>query len=175
MKTFILIGAAAAALLSAPAAAQPRVDEGVTRADVETRVRGMFARVDADRDGFVTEAEAQAFRAAAVARRGDRREAAFARLDANGDGMISRAEFSAPRIDGRRGQRRGMRGQRGQGGAFGLRAFQRFDANGDGRVSLAEATTARLRAFEGMDSNRDGRVTREERRARRAARQPNRS
>ena len=181
MKTFILIGAAAAAFLSAPASAQPRGGDGVTRADVETRVRGMFARVDANRDGFVTEAEALAFRGPAHAgRRGQRgggREAAFARLDANGDGMISRAEFTAPRADGQRDQRRGMRAERRQAGAgaFGPRAFARVDANRDGRISLAEATTARLRAFERTDADRDGRITREERQARRAARQAGRS
>jgi hypothetical protein len=187
MKNIIWPGAAFAALLAAPAPAQPdqdgaRVGQTVTRTIVETRVRERFARVDANRDGFVTQEEAQAFRAAArtqrqgsrVERRGDRagnREAMFVRLDANRDGMISREEFNQPRAGMQQGERRAMRGaRRGGAGGFGPGAFTRLDADGDRRISLAEATQARLRAFEQTDGNRDGRISPEERRARRAAR-----
>jgi Ca2+-binding EF-hand superfamily protein len=188
MKNVILSGAAFAALFAAPALAQPAQDgararQPVTRAMIETRVRERFARVDANRDGFVTQEEAQAFRAAARAqrqgsraeRRGNRegdREAMFARLDANRDGMISREEFSQPRAGMERGERRALRGERrGRGaGGFGPRAFTRLDTDGDSRISLAEATQGRLRAFEQTDGNRDGRISPEERRARRAAR-----
>ncbi len=188
MKKTILFGAAAAILaVSGPVLAQPARGGGeriVTRADIQARVRDNFARVDTNRDGFVTRAEAQAV---AGARRGmraerrqdraERRAERFAQLDANRDGVISRAEFSAPRARGDRAERRQerlerraerrehrmeRRGGRGFGG-FGLRAFERQDLNRDGRLSLAEATRARIQRFERLDLNRDGRLTREER------------
>jgi hypothetical protein len=58
-----------------------------------------FARLDANRDGTVTTAEAEAVRATARARAMERSKGAldrhFARLDADGNGQISRAEFDA--------------------------------------------------------------------------------
>ena len=111
----------------------------------------MFARRDADRDGFLAPAE--------LGRRGDQR---LARLDADRDGRLSRAELQAPRQRADRGQRPG----RGQGGGM----FARLDVNRDGALSRAEFD-ARLRVrFERLDADRDGFVTREERRAARAAR-----
>jgi Ca2+-binding EF-hand superfamily protein len=201
MKTIILLSAAAAALAAAPSLAQQgrgvERSAGVTRAQVETRVRDMFVRVDANRDGSVTQAEAQAFRGAARAEpqnnRGERRESRFARLDANRDGSISRDEFFARARRGDRaeqGELRGVRAERraerraarlerrGQRGGMmarlGGKGFERIDANRDGRVTLAEATTQRLRAFDRADANRDGRLTREERQAVRAERQARR-
>ena len=178
MKRILLVASAAAAFIAAPAIAQPQLGAGFTRADVESRVRNMFARVDVDRDGYVTEDEARAVQPAAPMRRGIRggprggnREAQFARLDADGNGVITRSEFLQPRAGG---GRRGMRADRGQRGGLRLHAFARLDSDRDGRVSLAEATSARLRAFERLDMNRDGRVTPDERRARRAARQADR-
>jgi Ca2+-binding EF-hand superfamily protein len=181
----LMFGALAAAVLSVPAGAQ-LAPQGMTRAEMEARVRANFGRVDANRDGYVTREEAQAVRRSVrTERRGDRqagREAAFARLDANRDGSISRTEFLERRQTAERGDRRARRAERRaerrewlvarrQGGMrLGGRVFERIDADRDGRVSLAEATTARLRLFERLDANRDGRVTREERRQARAAR-----
>jgi len=193
MKTFIFFGAAAAALIAAPVAAQPMKGEGrfMDRAQVESRTAAGFARVDANRDGFVTQAEAEgartAIRGQRMEGRGERREARFARLDADRNGVISRDEFFAARgeragngqrVDrgerramrmDRRGQRAGMRG--GMGGQFGAQAFARMDMNRDGRISLAEATRFRLERFDRVDANDDGRVTPEERQAIRAERQ----
>ena len=195
MNKIVLLGAAAAALIATPSLAQQvrggfQPGVGVTRAEVQTRVRDMFARVDANRDGYVTQAEAQAFRGAARGNRRearqDRREERFARLDANRDGEISRAEFFASPQRGDRAERRDLRGERradrmerrGQrGGLFarlGERRFDRVDVNNDGRISLAEATQLRLQAFDRADVNRDGRLTREERRSLRAGRQQRR-
>ena len=191
MKKLVLFSAAVAALAAAPAAAQPQrpMGQGMTRADVESRVAAQFQRVDANRDGFVTQAEAEAarnaFRAQAQQRRGERRDALFARLDVDRNGVISREEFNAPRQRaeaGERGERRMARGDRqGQrfagrgmrgrmGGGFGPEAFQRLDADRDGRISLAEATRARLERFDRVDQNDDGRITREEVQALRAQR-----
>lgn len=202
MKKIVLLGAAAAALAATPTLAQQgqggaERGAGVTRAQVETRIRDMFARVDTNRDGFVTQAEAQAVRGAARAeRRGDRadrRQDRFAHLDANRDGSISRDEFFARAERGdraERGERRGQRAERraerredrlerrnqrgGLMARLGGKRFERIDADKDGRISLAEATAQRLRAFDRADANRDGRLTREERQAVRADRQARR-
>lgn len=185
MKKFLILGAASAALVATPLLAQinqaPQRGAGITRAQAEAGVRAMFAKIDTDRDGYVTRADAEAAAAAHRSQRqearGERRSALFARLDANGDGMISRAEFDAPRAARgdraerradrmeRRGDRRGMRGER-----LGVRLFERLDADRDGRVSLAEVTAARLQRFDRLDANKDGVVTREERQAARQAR-----
>jgi Ca2+-binding EF-hand superfamily protein len=185
MKKFVIVGAAAVTLVATPVIAQiGRGPDGFTRAEVQTRVRDAFVRVDANRDGYVTQAEAQQARAAVRGERhegrADRRAERFAALDANRDGVISRQEFFAPRdraerrrerLDRRefRQERRQMRGMR-----FGGRVFQRMDENRDGRVSLAEATAQSLRRFDRVDGNRDGRITPEERRAVRSQRRDRR-
>ena len=202
MKKIILFGAAAAALIATPTLAQQdrAGGAGVTRAQIQARVQQAFARVDVNRDGFVTQAEAQSVQGAASgerrANRGERRaerresrDARFAQLDANRDGQISRAEFFAPRQGAERGERREIRADRraerlerrakrgNRGGMMARltgRRFDRVDANNDGRISLAEMTTLRLRAFDRADANRDGRLTREERRSVREARQARR-
>jgi len=183
MKSFLMLGIAAASIAAVPALSQPRGGgDGITRAEVQSRIAAMFAGADTNRDGFITQAEAQALRETARTRRGggaDGGQRVFARLDANGDGSISRAEFEARRSNaGDRAERRQARaarmaargprqgqhmGRRGMGGGFGAQAFARIDLNRDSRVSLAEATTAGLQRFDRMDVNRDGRVTREER------------
>jgi len=194
MKKIIFATAAAAVLVATPTLAQMQRGDGagITRAQVETRVRTAFARVDTNRDGFIDETEGQAIRGKArgarTEARGDRREAAFTRLDTNKDGSISRAEFMNRAKSGdraelraaraeRRAERQELRQQRRGGGGLGRlagRRFQRVDANQDGRISLAEVTQARLQRFDRIDANRDGRITREERQAARAARQARR-
>ncbi len=191
MKKVALAGIAAATLLSVPALAtqqerSPR--PAMTRASVQAMVQTQFAKVDTNRDGFVTRDEGDAFRktrkAERQAHRAERRAERFARLDANGDGSITRAEFDAPRADrGDRAERRADRRQRRAERRerrmdrrvhrmvrFGAKRFQRMDADSDGRVSLAEATALRLQRFDRIDANRDGTITREERRAARQAR-----
>ncbi|HUE79935.1 MAG TPA: EF-hand domain-containing protein [Sphingomicrobium sp.] len=198
MKKFLFAGAAAATLIagaaavaqtSAPApAAQAPAGKVHTRATIQQAVAQHFTRLDTNRDGFVTKAEADAVKAARAGKRGDRvaRRAAkraagahdggamFERLDANRDGMISRAEFDAHHAQ--RQQRIAARAADGKGprdahrmhggggmGAFGGRMFEMADANRDGRVTLQEATGAALRHFDMADTNRDGQITREER------------
>lgn len=199
MKKFVFAGAAFAVLGASAALAQPvqgpRNAQPLTRAAVEQRVDAGFARVDANRDGFVTQEEARAvaqarrgqrgeMRGVSQAQRGERRAERFAQLDTNRDGMISRAEFDSRQARGgdrserrearaeRRSERQGMRGQRrggGQGGGmfarFGGGMFNQADANRDGRVSREEARSGALALFARMDTNRDGTVSVEERRA----------
>ena len=180
--TKFLIGAAALALVApavaqiAPAAPQrPLPAQRIhTRAEVQATTAQMFARLDANRDGFVTQAEAETaraqFRSHVGARAGEKRGQVFDRIDANRDGSVSRQEWDArtaqrqQRVaaDGAKAPRRGMRGMRGMHG-LGGRTFEIADANRDGRVSLQEAQTAALQHFDMMDANRDGQVTPQER------------
>jgi Ca2+-binding EF-hand superfamily protein len=177
MKAILFAGAA---LLAVPALAQvatpavapaPKVH---TRAEVQTHVAEAFAKLDANRDGFVTKAEADAqrgqMRAKFAERRADRREHRFEQLDTNNDGSINRAEFDAAhskrdaRVAEHGGKHMGKAMHR-MGGmhGFGGHMFEMADANKDGKVSLQEAQGAALRHFDTADLNRDGQITREER------------
>lgn len=169
--------------VQAPYASPPRAAQPQTRAAVVDKVRQHFARLDTDRDGYLTKAEAQAGRAAIKALRGQRTGggargqrdpgAMFDRLDANRDGAISREEFYSGRQqrqamrdrdgDGRPDKR--MRAMRGGGGGMRLggQMFEQADLNRDSRVSLQEATDAAVRRFDTADVNRDGTLAPEER------------
>ena len=186
----LLIGAAALAVAT-PAIAQvaqapaPKAQHGAkamkvqTRAEVQAKVARHFARIDTNRDGFVTKAEADAAHSLLADRMRERsgigREKAFDRLDTNNDGAISRAEWDARSVQRQqrateRADRSGdgrpdrggasMRGMHGLGGQM----FDMADANRDSRVSLAEAQAAALRHFDMADTNRDGQVTPDEHR-----------
>lgn len=182
MKFIILASAAAAALAIAPAAAQvaqpapapaprqfaPKVE---TRAEVSAHVAQMFAKLDANRDGYVTTAELDAQKAQHAGKMHQRVEQrgakAFERLDANKDGQISRQEWDSGRQ--MRVEHRAMIGQfgmrhAGMRGGFGSHMLAMADLNKDGRVTLAEAQQAALAHFDSADLNRDGRLTPEERR-----------
>ena len=184
MKKLLMGGAALA--LAVPALAQvasapaPKTQNAAkihARADVQAKVAKHFARVDANRDGFVTKAEAdaavQAFRGKRAEKRTERREHAFERIDVNGDGAITKAEWDAKQTkrqervaardhDGDGRADRARAGGHGMGG-FGGHMFDMADANKDGRVTLQEAQAAALQHFNMADTNRDGQITREER------------
>jgi hypothetical protein len=199
----ILLGSIAAATLAAatvaiaqpapPVAPAPGVQPAVpgsplrivqpqTRNGVVEKVRAHFARLDTDRDGYLTKAEAEAGRAAIKAHRGQwsgrgaggQRDqgAMFERLDANRDGAISRQEFDTAHQqrqamrdrdgDGQPDKR--MHAMRGHGGMhLGGQMFEQADLNRDSRVSLQEATEAAVRHFDMADVNRDGTLAPEER------------
>jgi Ca2+-binding EF-hand superfamily protein len=197
----ILLGSIAAATLAAatvaiaqPVAPEPviqpvapasplRVLQPQTRNAVVDKVRAHFARLDTDRDGYLTKAEAQAGRAAMKAHRGQwagrkaggQRDhgAMFERLDANRDGSISREEFDRGHQrrqamrdrDGDGQPDRRMLRMRGHGGGMRLggQMFEQADLNRDSRVSLQEATEAAVRRFDMGDLNRDGTLAPEER------------
>ena len=199
MNNFLFAGAAL--IVAVPALAQvapapvpapqiqraPMAAKVTTRAEVQAKVAEHFARMDSNRDGFVTKAEADSAREAMrgqmrehfaerLAGRGPRGDAgqAFERLDANKDGAISRSEWDAGRAQ--RQQRVAARHEGGEGGgmkrmhrmggmgALHGRMFELADANKDGRVSLQEAQAAALRHFDTADANRDGQITPDERR-----------
>ena len=190
MKAFLIGGAATVALVAigpaiaqvAPAApAATKAAKVHTRADVQAKVAEHFAKLDANRDGFVTRAEADAareqLRARIAERVGERREQAFERLDSNNDGAISRSEWDAAstrrteRMASRRDRKSegGPDARRMHGGVhrmamLGGRMFGMADADKDGRVSLQEAQSAALRHFDMADTNRDGQISPDERR-----------
>jgi Ca2+-binding EF-hand superfamily protein len=157
---------------------RPFADKAQTRADVQAKIAEHFTRIDTNRDGVITKAEADA---AVVAfsgqraersneRRDKRGDRVFERLDTNRDGNITPAEWDASQAQ--RGQRIAGRRHRGSGrkhggmhgmGSFGGHMFEMADGNKDGRVTLQEAQAAALRHFDMVDANRDGRITREER------------
>lgn len=179
MKKLFLGGAAAAAALTilpalaqAPTPVAPRAhmqDRTQTRADVAQHVQSMFARLDADRNGWLTKAEADAGKEQRRGMRSERRaDHTFEQLDTDRNGSISRAEFDAAHA--KRGERmaehrhdRMEKGGMAGGHMLGGRMFEMSDANRDGRVSLQEATASALQHFDMADANRDGQITRDER------------
>ena len=186
MKYLLAIFAGAAALAAVPAISQPAapptapVAAPQSRAQVVDHVRAMFARLDGNRDGVLTKAEAQAGRAMHGRRAGQnavrqrdparvaqRQAQAFDRFDANRDGAISRAEWNA--MSAQRQQRRFAKGDKARGPrmtrrGLGGRMFDVADVNRDGRVTIVEAQNAALQRFDRMDVNRDGQISPEERR-----------
>ena len=207
MRKFLIAGllaAAAAPILAQPAPPvapvapvapmarmAPMADRIMTRAEVDAQVRTHFARLDTNRDGYLTAEEMAARRDDRMVRREVRKggpggpaamrdpNASFDRLDANRDGAISRDEFAKGRelriekrvmVDNngvvtRQPGAMPMRMRRMGGGMMRGPMLKMADANGDGRVSLAEATTGAMQHFDQVDTNRDGRITPDERRA----------
>ena len=174
MRKYLFVGAAIAALAAIPATAQPArqgpMAQPLTRAAVQANVQARFARVDTNRDGYVTRDEAEA-RAGEARQRmeqrrgpraerraerrgnrgGDRMAARFDRIDTNNDGSISRSEFDAHA--GARADRRSARGGEGRRGMRNARMMrgQRMGGGFGGGFGLA--------AFERLDGDRDGRVS----------------
>ncbi len=136
----------------------------VTRAEAQAQAATRFARLDVNKDGKLDAADRQAMREA-------RRTRMFERLDTNKDGQISKAEFSAERAPAKRmakgepgkdGMHHGRRGHFRHGrGMMGKMA----DADKNGAVTQAEFATAALQRFDRLDANKDGQVTKEERAA----------
>lgn len=197
MLKSVLSGAAAAAILASgaaiastaqtPATAPTTAPHGhmrhamktETRADVNGRVAKMFARLDANHDGFITQTEIDALQAQR-AQRMEQRAAKFDpskmfdRLDLNHDGQITVAEAEAARAQ--RAEAKGGKPAKANATAFGG-LFARADTNKDGVISKAEFDTmgqqmkARMekagmnrghmggRMFETADTNKDGKVS----------------
>lgn len=157
MKT-IIIGGVAVVALAVPAIAQmTRPDRPAqTRAQAEAKVRNHFARIDANKDGYVTAEDVSAMRGVAMDKR-------FERMDSDRNGAISRTEFDAAHA-GRAGGHHGMK--MGRGGA---QIMMMADADKDGRVAVTEAVNGALMLFDRADTDRDGTLTAEERRTARQA------
>ncbi|MBV9882625.1 MAG: EF-hand domain-containing protein [Sphingomonadaceae bacterium] len=182
MKLQLMLSGAALLAVAGFAAAQPPGDrpgpEGdVTRQQVIAHVDEMFARLDANHDGRITQDERQAMRehrrAEMQQRRAEMQQHMFDRLDANHDGAISREEFAAAHA------MRGPGGPEGPGGPDGPDGPHRMRMGGgpggmhgrmmmfagDGDITLEQARAQALAHFDRADANHDGTLTPDERRA----------
>lgn len=177
----LLFGASAVACIAiAPALAtspqgghRQMMNQTEARTDVQGHVVKMFARLDGNKDGFISTAEMDAMQAqhaqrveAKMDQRAEHFDAAkmFAHLDTNKDGKLTKAE-----VDAVRAARKGA----SQGGHGSERLFARADTNKDGAITLAELKAApkpdhaamdrRLGAKGHMlgqaDLNKDGKVS----------------
>jgi hypothetical protein len=165
--TLSLIVGGAAVAFGGVASAQPAQapEQAMTRTAVEQRTDQAFARLDANRDGKLDQADREA-----------RQKVRFDRIDANHDGAVTYAEFTAARGNfeqarkdrlARRGDDAG-RHHAGRGGhrfALGRFAARTADADKDGAVTKAEFQTAALQRFDRADANHDGTVTPDEAKA----------
>jgi len=149
MYKFLIGGAAAAAVVAmTPAFAENMkphhgmMNKTEVRSEVQGDVAAMFAKADADKDGFVTTAEMDAMHARRSEHRQDKMASkaasfdpakAFARLDSNHDGKLDRPEVEAVRAAHRPDSK---------GGGHAERLFARADTNKDGFVTLAEFQAA---------------------------------
>lgn len=158
MKKLLLSCCALAFLAPAAAFACPPEGRGMP----------MMEKVDTDKDGSISMAEADA---AAKAR--------FEAMDENKDGSLSPSEFDkAPRPDGMNGKEGAGQGRkapdsgrgpmRGEGrGMMREKRFESMDADKDGKVSEAEFLAGAKKRHEWMDTNKDGKISKDEMQARR--------
>jgi len=165
LLTLLAAGTGLATLAAGAAWAQdeasPRGERPpMTRDAVQERASDMFARMDANSDGVLNEADREA-----------RQRQMFDKLDADGNGSIEFTEFTEGREKSREmraervgedGARHGRRGRGGRG--MGERMMTSADSDGDGAVSQAEFTTALLARFDAADANGDGEISGDERR-----------
>ena len=168
MKKLLLASSAAALIAVAPAIAQTaqsapakerhaRMDRVETRAETQSRVATHFAKLDANRDGFVTQAETDALmgqrdqkRAERMEKRAERRDPAkiFDRLDGNKDGQVTRAEAEAAHTA--RVASKGGKSANAHAVSMG-RLFDRADSNKDGTITRAEFAAAPQPDHRGKD------------------------
>jgi hypothetical protein len=105
--------------------------------------RGMRARVDQNRDGFVAAEEAETWY-----------KTAFAAFDSNKDGALSQDEYLGTHMG--RGPGTGPRAaQRREDKA---KNFAEMDADKDGKVTNAEFLAWHQDRYRSADTNRDGKV-----------------
>jgi Ca2+-binding EF-hand superfamily protein len=179
----VTIVAASAAIAQTQPAAKAMPPHGYmmqteNRADVAAHVQKMFARLDTNKDGFITKAEVDALQAQhadKIEKRTEHFDPAkiFDRLDANHDGKVTRAEAEAAHSE-RVAAKDGQPAVAHATGAGHL--FDRADANKDGVITRAEfdAAGAQMKAhmekagmhhafaggmFDTADTNKDGKIS----------------
>ena len=190
MMSKLLIGGAIAAFAATAAIAQAapagkpgqhgRMAQTEARTDVAANVGKMFARLDTNKDGFITKAEVDALEAQRSQKLEKRAEGfkpdkIFDRIDANKDGKITVAEETAARTAMAKAKGKTIPAAKANATGF-TGMFARADANKDGTVTRAEFDAvgnqmhARIekasehRGFAGnmfaaADANKDGKVS----------------
>lgn len=126
-------------------------------APAQDRAGIVFAFIDRNGDGAISEAEIRAMR-----------DRAFTRADANGDGRLTEAERAAAREARRARMAERMSAAIRMGGRAAERreqALARADADGDGVLTRSEFVGAEPMLLSVMDADGDGRVTAAEWRA----------
>jgi hypothetical protein len=124
-----------------------------------------FAEFDADGNGFVSEAEFNATRAAHLAAmaeagrpmKGAASAPSFADLDSDEDGQLSEDELTA----GHRAHMRAMHGHGKHGKGMHQRHGKMHHAK-DKKVKAAAPETMQMATFEDIDTDGDGSISREE-------------
>jgi hypothetical protein len=179
MKKPITLGLSFVALLTAGGAyaaqGQMKADADgngtISRAEAQAGATARFARMDANKDGKIDQADRQLRRETMKTRR-------FEQMDTDHNGQLTKAEFMA--ASGQRGGGRHVaandqgdatmaRRGRGHGRRGGMMGMARMaDADRNGAITQAEFQTASLSRFDAMDANKDGQVTQAERQAARA-------
>lgn len=153
MKSQIKLGVAAVGVAVAMSLATLAV-AGDRKADRAAMADRMWQELDADKDGRLSKAEADAGKRGHLSTH-------FAEIDANQDGFVTREEMQA-----KRGEMRGkMRDHAKQ-------KWQDADMNGDGQLSLDEAQAKMPRIaerFTQLDGDKNGYLTPQEIRAAHAA------
>jgi Ca2+-binding EF-hand superfamily protein len=118
------------------------------------RGHGLFARADANGDGFVSKDEFATGRGTM-----------FSKLDANADGTIDQAEIDKAREAWQQRKNKPADTQ-SQADAQGTKHrggfMKRLDTDSDGKVTAAEFAAAGDRMFAHLDDNGDGRIAKDE-------------
>lgn len=128
----------------------------VTRAEAQAAATAMFARLDVNQDGKLDKTDRDA-------RRTEMRGKMFDKLDADNNGAISEGEFTADRGtrgDGMDGPGKKRHGRHHRGGHA---MMKMADTDKDGAISQAEFAAAAMKRFDMADADRDGQVTQDER------------
>jgi Ca2+-binding EF-hand superfamily protein len=176
MRKF-LIGGAAIAVMLASGAAFAQTAQAASRNVVKARVAKIFAKLDTNDDGFITNDEMNAReqrREKAAEQRAQRFDPtkAFDRIDLNHDGKITVAE--ADQAKSQRAEGKAGKAAKAQATSFkGL--FARADTNKDDVITRAEfdaisqqikarmekagAARGGMRMFDSDDANKDGKVS----------------
>ena len=193
----VLLVSAATVLIAASPKADLNQDGQVTKAEFTQSAESRFFATDANNDGFLSQEEREAHRAAESENRKDQR---FTDLDSNSDGLLSRDEVDAAdkmkkahhegfrqkmmekfdtNLDGTlsEAERLVMRSEFGKKREMfeGQRREKRgerpkIDANDDGLISLDEYMTVSEQLFSRLDANSDGVLTEGEGRKRKGKR-----
>jgi Ca2+-binding EF-hand superfamily protein len=110
----------------------------------------LFEKIDANKDGKVTLAEAKAAE-----------KTRFAAIDTNKDGRLTTEELQAHRAS-KHGDKPAHPERANKHKEHGAKFFAKMDANGDGAIDATESAAKAEKMFTRMDDNGDGVVTKDE-------------